>query len=488
MKLSHLLIAGCWSITRLHALESAEVAAAIKGFDNPSGDEQYKARMELNRLVAQASVPGKGDPATVARILISVLEDKGTSVESRKYLIRSLARLGSADALDPLVKVMGGDDAMLREEARQAISNIHSPLAAGVLENALRKSTDKRASIGLIDALANIKSGTSVSVLAPFILNPDLDTASAALTAIARIGGANAASTLGKAYASSKLAPQLKGHAGKSLLIASAGDPKIAANLYQNSTLDSVKLAAFLAATKAPDGSTQSALVESALKSEDPDLRYAALACGMELNLPSLHSTLAQPLDAIPFEDRMIILANLHLLKPPAAAEKVALARLKSTDEEERIGAITALGNLGTKPAFDAVLKEIGAREPRVNQAASNALAGMPYADAEATLLRLLKAPSGPEKLLAIKAMASRQVDGGSTALVELIRSGDAETAKEAMKTLYFIASIDDLGRLCAAATTTEDQNLRGSLVSICNRIATRLKTPEASGLVKDLK
>ncbi len=125
---------------------------------------------------------------------------------------------------------------------------------------------------------------------------------------------------------------------------------------------------------------------------------------------------------------------------------------------------------------------------PRINQVAANALSATTYPAAASSLLAILKGDSSPEKILAIKAVNSVQVPDVGAVLIEIIKSPDPAASKEAMKTLYFIASIEDLRALSAAATATTDAELRAGLVSICSRIATRFDTDEARGLVKDLK
>ena len=75
-----------------------------------------------------------------------------------------------------------------------------------------------------------------------------------------------------------------------------------------------------------------------------------------------------------------------------------------------------------------------------------------------------------------------------SAILLEIIKGPDQAASKEAMKTLYFIASIDDLRALSAAAAAATEPELRKNLVSISSRIATRINTDEARDLVKDLK
>ena len=488
MKFLPVLVIGGLCVVRLHALESAEVAAVAKRFDNPVTGEQYQARMDLNRLVANATVPGKGDTSAVTKVLVSVIQSPDTSTEAVKYLLRALARVATADAIEPLAKILAGDNAMLREEAREALSWIPDPKAAAALESALAKTSDKQQKAGLIAALATQKSATSVPVLAPLILDPDADVSRAAVDAVARIGGATAVSSLTTAYGSDKLSAALKPEVENALLVASAGDPKITNGIYQSTKFSPIKVAAFIALMGNAPESAKSALIEAALKSEDAGLRHAALARGIAINLPALQSSLAQSIGKMPEDDRLIVLANLHHLKPVESAEKIAISCMAASGEDERIAAISALGKIGTKSAFDAVMQAVAAREPKINQAASNALGSMTYPAATSSLLAMLKGDSSPDKILAIKAMNSVQVPDAGAVLIGVIKGPDPAASKEAMKTLYFIASIEDLRVLSADAAAATDAELRKELISISSRIANRFNTEEARALVKELK
>lgn len=471
-------------LARLHALESAAVIAVAKQFDSPSGDEQYQARVALNRLVAEATLPGQGNPAAVTATLLAVLDSADSSVEARKYILRALARVATAEAIAPLTQILDGPDPLLKQEAREALSWIRDPQAATALEAALRKSTEKIEKVGLIDALGAQRSASSLPVLTPFMVDPDADTARAALFAASRVGGSPAAEVLGKALASPNLAPALKVDAENALLIASDGDARIATGIFQSTASDSVRLTAFLAIMKS---GADPAAIETALKSADARLRHAALASGIAGQNPALVSALTQSYGQMPVADRLVILANIHQLKPVETAEKIALGSVATEDEDERIAGIAALAKIATQPAFDAVLQASAARQPRINQAAATALAAMDYPAAEATLLSMLKADSSPEKVLAIKALLSRQVPDANAILLEIITGPDEAASKEAMRTLYFTASLEDLKTLCTAATAPDHAALRDSLTSISKRIATRLNTEEANNVVKSL-
>jgi HEAT repeat protein len=206
------------------------------------------------------------------------------------------------------------------------------------------------------------------------------------------------------------------------------------------------------------------------------------------MNIASLQTGLAQAIGQMPVEDRLVVLANIHQLKPAETAEKIALSCAASTEEDERVAAIVALGKIGTQPAFFAVLQAVGEKSPRVSRIAAAALASMNYPAADTELLAMLKGDSSPAKVLAIKAVVVRQIPGASEILIDTITGSDASAAKEAVKSLYFIATIDDLRALCTKAAATEDAAKKKSLSGLTSKLATRLDTDEARELVAPLK
>jgi HEAT repeat protein len=479
-----LLIIAAVMAAQVHALEPAAVTAVAAKFNDPSPDAQHNARIELNRLLDDATAPGKEDPAAVTKTLCAVIQGEGVSQEAQKYILRAMSRLATVDAVESLARLINGQDALLKEEARQVLESIHDPKAVAVLENSLRKTTDKREKMALANSLAVQKADSSVTALAALVVDPDLEIARAGLSALASIGGEEAVAALKNA----NVAAGSKEDAGKALLIASSGDKRVAKEIFQSTQSDALRLAAFIVLTKDGTDSATAAMIEQAVKCDDAGLRHEALKRGIEMNLPGLQSSLVQAMDQMPEEDRMVVLANIHLLKPAETAGKIALSRAASGAEDERIAAIMALGRIGTRPAFDAVLQALGDRVPRINQAAASALAAMNYPEAEAALLAKLKGDPSADKILAIKSAVFRQIPGANGILIEIITGNDPEAAKEAMKALYFTASLDDLRALCAKAAATEDAGRRKSIASICSRIATRIATNEALELVKPLQ
>jgi len=470
------------------ALETAAVTAVAARFESPSHDEQYQAQIELNRLIDNATIPGKGDATAVTKTLCAVLQDAATPHEARKYLLRAMSRTATADAVETLVPLLEGTDALLKEEARQVLRFIPDAKAVAALENALRKADDKRDKIALAGCLAFQKSATSVPPLAGLAAEADRESARAGISALAAIGGDAAVDALKKVHAGRAAKDPLNPDLEKALLIASAGERQIASRIFQSTRFGSARLAAFIAMTGGTPDSAALALIEQAVKSEHADVRHAAIQRAIELNLPGVVSSLAAGITAMPLDDRQVLLGSIRHLKSEEAAGKIALGLVNSDDQSARVAAITVLGGIPTKAAFDAVLQALGDRSPAINQAAASALAVNAWPEASATLLAMLKGAPGDEKILAIKAAAVRQIPGANEILIQITGGEDEEASREATRTLYFTATIDDLRALCEMAAASQDEARRKSLVSSCSRIAKRINTDEAQALVKPLE
>ena len=243
-----------------------------------------------------------------------------------------------------------------------------------------------------------------------------------------------------------------------------------------------------LAAFRALDDAELAKVIESALKSEDDVLRQAALQRGLEAKLPSLQQGLAQAMDQLPEADRLVVLSAIHHVKPAANAEKIALSSIQSSSEDEQVAAIAALGRIATDPAFKAVLSALNAKSPRVRQAAGTAIATMDYDQANTALLGMLKGSDSDAKTLAAKAMAHRQVPGANTVLLDVIKGSDQNAAKQAMKTIFATATIDDLKAIVATAKASTDDGQKRMLTAASTKIADRLGTDEAKQLAESLK
>jgi HEAT repeat protein len=465
----------------LLALDSAALDSVAAKFSDPSGDAQYAARIELNRLIDTATAPGIADRAAAIRAVEAVLSKPETPTEAKKYLLRALARVGDAESVPAASAIFLGTDTMLKEEARQVLATLGTPDAIAVLTKSLLASTDLREQLALLDSFAVMRATSAVPAIATMITKPDPELARAAVDALGKIGGAETITALGKLRTDSRLAAPLKQEIDKALLFAAKDNRNVWQKIYQTSDSPEVKLEAFLLLSH---GESSVESIRDAMKSDDAQLRLAALKRGLESNQPGLlQGGLDRTADPFSANERLIVLANLPLLKPSDAAVEIAVGALKSEVPEERALAISALGHIGGKEAFTAVFQSLSIGDPTTSRASSQAISRISAPGADEFLLEKIQGPTSPEKLLAIKASAFRVLPGVRPLLIQIAQSGEKEAAQEAMKTLYAIGGIEELKTLCAAATSTTDPKLRGSLASFCKRLASRLGTDEAKQL-----
>ena len=472
--------------TRLLALDVAQLGTVTAKFSDPSGDAQYAARIELNRMIDTATAPGIADRANAIRAVEELLVKPETSAEAKKYLLRALARVGTAESVPVAVALFRGSDPILKEEARQVLEVLEDPKATAILAEAITAASAPKEQIALLDSLALNRATNAVPAIAALITKPDPALARAAVEALGKIGGPEVINGLGKLRSATSLSEPLKLEIDRALLFAAKGEDKVARKIYQTTPSPEVKLQAFLILSQC---GSFAEIIRDAMKSGDADLRLAALKRGLETNQAELlEGGLDRTTDPFSSSERLLVLNHLPSLKPADAAVEIAIGALKSEDTEQRATAISALGLLGGKTAFDALLPLLAESEPTISRAASQAIARIDAPGADQSLLAAIQGPVGPAKQLAIKAAASRSLPGVLPMLVTVIQGPEKEAAQEAMKSLYAIGGIEELKALCAAAQAATDVQVRGSLTSFCKRLASHLGTDEAKQLADALK
>ncbi len=472
--------------TRLLALDAAELSAVVAKFSEPSGDAQYAARAEFNRILDTATAPGGSENETTTRAAAELLANPATPAEAKKYLLRALARIGPTEAVPAAAALFGGSDPMLKEEARQFLESLSDSKALASLAGGIASASSPQEQIALLDSLARHRATKAVPTIAAMISKPDPALARAAVEALGKIGGPESITALGKLRSAANLSASLKQEIDSALLFAAKGEGNVARKIYQTTPSPEVKLQAFLILSQGP---SPAEIIRDAMKSDDAGLRIAALKRGLETNQASLlQGGLDRANEPFSSSERLLILGHLPHMKPADAAVEIAIAALGSEDAEPRAAAISALGQLGGKTAFAALLPLLGSGEPMINRATSQAVARIQSPGADEFLLAGIQGSAGPEKLQAIKAAASRSLPDVLPMLVRVIQGPEKEATQEAMRSLYAIGGIAELKTLCAAAQSATDPQVRGSLASFCKRLASRLGTDEAKQLAEAIK
>ena len=481
----------------LMALEVAELRAGLAALTQGTPEERAAALARVDRVVDKAAQPAGGDAAAVTRVLAGMLRTADLPAEEAVWALRALARVGTAEAVPAVVARLEKGDSRIAGEALATLSAIGTGEAREAIERSLRalagarpnrSAVDalfalERAKLGHIEALGRIGDTASLALLSGMTLDANPAIGQAALAAIGRIGGPEAVDLLRRALASNKLQADRKMAAELALLDAAEEDGTTAAAAIRITTTPAARVAALDTLVAQSAAAESAGVLDDALRSEDRALRHAALVVAISTG----HAQTPKRLEDVVAEDRAVFLARLAELKPAARAEAVAREGWGSPLESERILAVEGMGRLGTPAALEMLLEAIQAREARVSQAAARAIAGFAHADTDAGLLDLLKTGEGGLRLAAIKACAARPVPGAAAVLMEIASGGgDEAAAREAQRSLVYMASLEDLKALCALVENAAPAR-RGALVSAAKRISERLGDEQSSAWVEGL-
>lgn len=128
---------------RAMALDTAAFDAIQAKFSGTTPEEQHQARLELNRWIDQATTPGSPDAVPAVKAVVASIESATVPTEAKKYLLRALARVGGPEVVPSMRCLLAGNDALLREEARQVLAVMPGDESRRALEEAHKECTDE---------------------------------------------------------------------------------------------------------------------------------------------------------------------------------------------------------------------------------------------------------------------------------------------------------------------------------------------------------
>ncbi len=432
--------------------------------------------MVVQSLVEQVA----GDPGRAGALadrMAAMLEGDAT-VESKRFLCRQLARIGSArhaKALSPLLH-----DAHLALFARGALESIPGEVATVALSGALTAS-DSPDKLGLIASLGRRGDASSVSVLAGLTTVEDESVRHAAITALGCIGDAAAVDAI------MALRADLPG--GSRAVWADAllrrarqrtetGMP--AAHLYDTLTepgfAEHVRAAAFaglLGEAVPPRGK---AFVD-ALRSADGARRRGAVNALRDGGLREELAAVALQLGTFPTDLQWQMIPLLGQRGTVSALPAITAAATHAESDVRR-EALVALGAIGDASTVAVLLGRLESASKAEAGVIADSLARLRGSGVDERMISLLGAvPPGQARAL-IAALVARSVTASIPLLVELAHGDDAEVADDA---------VDALGKLggaevCKALIALLADDSRAADTDAVQRSITRI----SRGLSKD--
>jgi HEAT repeat protein len=291
----------------------------------------------------------------------------------------------------------------------------------------LREALDKTSGVlkaGIIDSLGWRAEAASVPVLAPLLDNTDVTIATAAATALGRIGGSDPAQALSEHRR--EVAGAVQPALNEALLKCAERLPaqpaiQIYRTLFEPGAPVQVRIAAWRGLAVS-DQAGRNALVTKALSGTDRPIQVAALKLLRELRDPELVHACVDQWATLPADAQLAVLDAQ--VKLGSEALPTARRASQSADATLRAGAWKALADLNDLNAVAGLASAAAHGQPAEQEIARDSLARLRGADARQALLTQLDRSEGAEKAELLRAIGQR---GDRDSVDVLLKNAGAE-------------------------------------------------------------
>ena len=385
--------------------------------------------------------------------LIAILQS-GVGVTEKCDACQQLKTIGTVRSVTTLSALLGEE--RTAHAARNVLETIPGPEAGAALRNAVSKTSgDIKA--GLVDSLGRRHEVESLPVLKPLLADADATIASAAATALGKIGGKDALSALTAARA--KSAPAVQPVLLEALLrcaehLYAEGNKAGAATIYRN-VLDvgsppEIRAAAWRGLVLS-DANKRVNLITTALAGKDRLTHLAAMKLLRELGDAKVINASLKLWAGLPADSQVALLDSS--LKLGAKALPTVRAAAGSAHLQVRVAAWQALAELEDSSMLPALAKAAAQGEPAERDAARDTLTRVRGPSVDKAILTQITRGEPSVKAELLRALGDRGDKGATDLLLQY-----ADNANEPVR----LAALESLRKLAVANTLTPLLNLAG--------------------------
>lgn len=410
---------------------------------------QFEAsRADLAAMEEKVRNSSAADYPAIEKELLKALDNPKATAAGKQFACRMLRYVGSEACL-PAMKMLLKDDE-LSHMARFVVQEMDSPEVDELFREILGEVNNK-IKIGIIGSIGARRDGKAVSILAKLINDKDEAVASAALSALGRIGDEASAKALAKA----KVAAGLQNARDDSYLmcadniISSGGDTSKAETIYRAlfdaSANTAIRIAALRGLTVTGREKTASDLFKM-LSDKNVALRAAVVQLIIDMPGDKVTKAFADGLSSLANDEKVVALNALAERCDKAAGPRVA-ELLEDNNEAVRTAALRAAGSLCDAGCVDKLIAALKI-EGAVGESAADSLNRLRDAGVDAAIMEFLKKADSALKPKLINCIAARRYREAVPVLFESAKGEDGKTRISAIKALAFLADNNDIPQL----------------------------------------
>ena len=430
----------------------------IKSYEPPQTRDPLDMLASMIRKVSDKPAERKPFAAAMAKLL-----GAETSYACKDFVCRQLAIIGGESEVASVSPLL--TDEKFSDMARRALEGIGGDKSRAALRAALAK-TSAKTGIGIINSLAVLDDKKAIKPLSLSATSSDAAIASAAVSALGKIGGSDAENGLKKLAATAK-GDFLDGVYDAYLvsadrLVTQKKQSKALAiykTVYARSTSQPIRTMA-LRGMVATAGKDAAALLVKVLTGEDAAMKLAAVSLTSELKGEKATVTIANVLPKLSPELQVKLIETLGYRGDPAALPHV-LSVADSPDESVRVAALNTLGDIGNASTVSLLARAAAGGESNSSRAARESLYRMKDAAVDAEIVKQLVSSDSKVKLELITAVAKRRIASAVPALLAAADDQNETIRRSALKSLRGVgegANLPALVELLIRAKTDEER------------------------------
>lgn len=423
--------------------------------------------------------------AAIEAKLLTAFNDAKATPAARQFILRTLARVGSAASVSSIAPYLTNDQ--LSHMARYALQPIAHESAAAALREALPESSGK-IRIGLISSLGDRRDTAAIPLLTPLTQDLHSATAAAAINALGDIGTTGAARAISSSLP--KIAAPLHPAARQALIttarhLARDGNADAAAAVYRSLTSApeaEIRAAAVEGLITTQPLAEATELITKTMSSEDALPREAALAA-VSSGKPELRRAMAERLPKLTTDQQIALLPVVTARDVDISALLNMAIAARSTDPRLRLLAIESSLTQGPRIELRPLINFAASGTDDEKRAAREVLRRIDYPGATDKLIALARSEQGAARTAATRALVDRGTENVMPVLIELISGGD-DAAREAAQGLANIGTPAQLPKLIEVISSAKTDEQRQAAAGAISSIAAKTPDKQAAAAV----